>query len=211
MLSKDSSKKSSKISDRLDLGEKAAHLLIELAGEDGAREGLKETPRRVAKAYQQIFSGYEKTAKIEAGQGVFHAEGPGLVSVNQVEFYSVCEHHMLPFWGKCSVGYYPKKKILGLSKIPRIIDVYARRMQVQERLTREICDAIVELIDPRAVYVRMTGQHMCMMMRGVEKECSFTVTESFFGTDSLTDIEKQQLLTVPTIVRDKEDSSQPSR
>ncbi len=174
----------------LDAGRK----ILELTGEDLNREGLRDTPNRFAKAYKSLFSGYELSPSEAIGKGVFAAEGQGLVSVEDVEFYSLCEHHLLPFWGKATVAYFPREKILGLSKIPRLVDLFARRVQVQERITQQLQDAIVELIDPRAVMVKIQAQHLCMMMRGVEKQQSATTTQSIHGFDQLQDFEKQQLI-----------------
>lgn len=162
----------------------AAELILQSVGESPAREGLERTPQRFAKAMQEICSGYHLTAAQAIGEGVFAGEG-GLVSVKDVEFFSLCEHHMLPFWGRVSVAYVPNKKIVGLSKIPRLVEVFARRLQVQERLTRQIAEGLFDVIDPKAVAVRVTGAHMCMMMRGVRKTGSETVTEHSLGLESL--------------------------
>ena len=171
----------------------AASLILRASGEEITREGLERTPERFRKAMLHLLSGYEKSPQSVVGEGVFKAEGQGLVSVKDVEFYSLCEHHMLPFWGKASVAYYPKRKILGLSKIPRLVDLFARRFQVQERLTDQLAGAMVDLLSPRAVAVRVSACHLCMMMRGVEKQNSFTVTESSRGLEKLTEIEVQRL------------------
>ena len=173
--------------------EMAGSLILRAAGEDLEREGVQKTPQRFAKAMKHLTSGYSMTAAEAVGEGVFDAEGSGLVCVRNVEFYSLCEHHMLPFWGQASVAYYPAKKILGLSKIPRIVEVFARRFQVQERLTREVADAVRDLISPRSVVVRVKACHLCMMMRGVEKQQSDTVTEYSHGVDSLTSVEQGRL------------------
>jgi GTP cyclohydrolase I len=175
------------------MSEMAGSLILRAAGEDTEREGVRKTPQRFAKAMKHLTSGYTITAREAVGEGVFEAEGSGLVCVRNVEFYSLCEHHMLPFWGHASVAYYPNKKILGLSKIPRIVEVFARRFQVQERLTREVSEAVKELIEPRAVVTRVKACHLCMMMRGVEKQQSDTVTESSLGLDALSDIEQSRL------------------
>jgi GTP cyclohydrolase I len=175
------------------LASSAAELILTSVGEDLEREGLQRTPARFAKALREICSGYAITLKDAVGEGAFAAEGKGLVSVKNVEFYSMCEHHMLPFFGKVSVAYYPAEKILGLSKVPRIVEMFARRFQVQERLTRQIGEAIGEAISPRAVVVKMTGSHMCMMMRGVEKQASETTTEFALGVETLTETEKARL------------------
>lgn len=171
----------------------AAELILQSVGEDITRVGLHRTPERFAKALREICSGYTMTLDAAVGQGAFPAEGKGLVAVKDVEFYSMCEHHMLPFFGKVSVGYYPNEKILGLSKIPRIVEMFARRFQVQERLTRQIGEAITESISPRAVAVRVTGCHMCMMMRGVRKQDSETTTEYVHGTENLSADEASRL------------------
>jgi GTP cyclohydrolase I len=175
------------------LNEMAGSLILRAAGEDLDREGVKKTPARFAKAMKHLTQGYKKTAREAVGEGVFDAEGSGLVCVRNVEFYSLCEHHMLPFWGSASVAYYPAKKILGLSKIPRIVEVFARRFQVQERLTREVADAIQDLLSPRSVVVRVKACHLCMMMRGVEKQSSDTVTEFSHGVDGLSQLEQNRL------------------
>lgn len=156
--------------------------LVEI-GEDPDREGLLRTPLRVAKAMDYLTSGYTTTLEEVVNNAIFDAEGAEeMVLVRDVEFYSMCEHHMLPFFGKVTVAYLPKGKIIGLSKIARIVDVYARRLQVQERLTNQIADALTEILDPHGVGVIMEGQHLCMMMRGVQKQESNTVTSSMRGT-----------------------------
>lgn len=172
--------------------QQAAEIILQSIGEDTKREGLERTPKRFAKAYAEICSGYKLTAKEAVGEGIFQGEG-GLVSVRDVEFFSLCEHHMLPFWGQVSVAYHPRDKILGLSKIPRIVEVFAKRLQVQERLTKEIATGIFEVVDPKAVAVRIKGCHMCMMMRGVKKTGSETVTEYSIGLENLTSHESERL------------------
>jgi GTP cyclohydrolase I len=173
-----SSVKSSPDEARFQNAATAAKLMLASTGEDTTREGLQRTPERFAKAFVHLCSGYYKTGSDVVGEGVFAAEGNGLVAVKDVEFYSMCEHHMLPFWGKASVAYYPDSKILGLSKIPRLIDLHARRLQVQERLTESLAVELEKLIGPRALVVRVEAQHLCMMMRGVEKQGSSTATEA---------------------------------
>ena len=172
----------------------AASLVLRASGDDPFREGLERTPERFRKAMVHLLSGYTKTPEEAVGEGVFQAEGSGLVSIRDVEFYSLCEHHMLPFWGKASVAYYPRKKILGLSKIPRLVDLFARRFQVQERLTEQLADALVKLISPKAVVVRVQACHLCMMMRGVEKQSSSTVTETTRGLEKLSALDSRRLL-----------------
>lgn len=170
----------------------AAELIIQSVGESIGREGLERTPQRFAKAMQEICGGYKLSAQEAVGEGVF--EGPGgLVSVRSIDFFSLCEHHMLPFWGQVSVAYLPQDKILGLSKIPRLVEVFAKRFQVQERLTKEIAEGIVDVIAPRAVAVRIKGSHMCMMMRGIKKTGSETVTEFSFGLENISASESDRL------------------
>ena len=170
--------------------ETAGKLIINSVAENLKREGLLKTPQRFSKAIQEICSGYKLTPLDAVGEGIFQGEGQGLVSIRDIDFFSLCEHHMLPFWGKASVAYYPKDKIVGLSKIPRIVDVYAKRLQVQERLTQEVATGLFELVDARAVLVKISGEHMCMMMRGVKKSGSQTVTEFSVGLDNLSTDEK---------------------
>ncbi|MBC7384991.1 MAG: GTP cyclohydrolase I FolE [Cryobacterium sp.] len=171
----------------------AAELILRSVGEDLEREGLERTPERFAKALREITGGYAVTLEDAIGQGVFPAEGKGLVAVKKIEFYSMCEHHMLPFFGTVSAGYYPSEKILGLSKIPRIIEMFSRRFQVQERMTRQIGDAIFSAVAPRAVAVKVTGCHLCMMMRGVRKQDSETTTEYTRGMENLSADEAARL------------------
>lgn len=172
---------------------RAAAMLLSATPEDPTRAGLERTPARFAKAFQHLCSGYGQTASDVVGEGIFAAEGSGLVAVRDVEFYSLCEHHLLPFWGKASVAYYPEERILGLSKIPRLVDLHARRLQVQERLTESVADDLVQLLRPRAVVVRVEAQHLCMMMRGVEKQNSSTTTEVLRNGSKIGQEELQRL------------------
>jgi GTP cyclohydrolase IA len=171
----------------LDLGYRddpiASHVEAIMAhlGEDVQRPGLVQTPRRFAAAMRFLAGGYEADLETVVGSGVFHAEGRGLVLVRDVEFHSLCEHHLLPFFGRVHVGYLPGGKIIGLSKIPRIIDLYARRFQVQERLTEQVADALVQVLAPRGVLVVAEAQHMCMAMRGVQKQHAATATRAMRG------------------------------
>jgi GTP cyclohydrolase I len=156
-------------------------VLIQI-GEDPGRDGLLRTPHRVAKALRTLTSGYTADLDEIVNGAVFPSEGyKEMVLVRDVEFYSLCEHHMLPFFGKISVAYLPGDKIIGLSKIPRLVDVFARRLQVQERLTVQVAEALQELLDPRGVAVIANGFHLCMAMRGVEKQGSATTTTAFRG------------------------------
>ena len=155
--------------------------ILKLIGEDPDREGLLKTPERAAKALYAVTEGYRQSAKEIASKAIFEHDDDGMVIVKDIEFYSMCEHHILPFFGKISVGYLPKGKILGLSKLARIVDVYAKRLQVQERMTARICRAISEIIPNEGVIVACEAAHLCMKMRGVEKQDSSTVTFSSSG------------------------------
>jgi GTP cyclohydrolase I len=155
---------------------------LELIGEDPQREGLRDTPQRVARAWAYLTRGYQQTLEEVINGAVFEAAGSEMVLVRDIEFYSMCEHHMLPFFGRVHIGYIPRKKILGLSKFARLTDMYARRLQLQERLATQIADAVVEALDPLGVGVVVEGTHLCMMMRGVEKQQSLTVTSAMRGS-----------------------------
>ena len=150
-------------------------------GEDPAREGLLKTPHRVAKAWGFLTAGYSKSLQDAVGDAVFAADGSEMVIVKDIEFYSMCEHHMLPFYGRAHIAYIPDGKILGLSKFARIVDLYSRRLQVQERITTQIADAVQELLAPQGVAVLMEGVHLCMAMRGVQKQNSSTITSAMRG------------------------------
>ena len=155
-------------------------LLAEL-GEDPSREGLVRTPHRVARALKFLTSGY--TADVDAilNGALFTVDYNEMVIVKDIDFYSLCEHHLLPFFGKCHVAYIPRRHVIGLSKIPRLVDVFARRLQIQERMTNQIAQVILEKIEPRGVAVVCEGTHLCMSMRGVEKQNSLAVTSAMFG------------------------------
>jgi GTP cyclohydrolase IA len=154
---------------------------IALLGEDANREGLIKTPERIAKAMQYITQGYGQDAKAILESAKFHEDVSEMVIVKDIELYSMCEHHMLPFFGKAHVAYIPNGYITGLSKIARVVDVFARRLQVQERLTHQIMDVIQETLQPHGVAVVIESQHLCMMMRGVGKQNSSTTTSAFCG------------------------------
>jgi len=150
-------------------------------GEDPSREGLLNTPRRVDQAFRFLTSGYRMNADEVLNKALFDVAYDEMVIVRDIELFSLCEHHLLPFFGKCHVAYIPKGRIIGLSKIPRLVDMYARRLQVQERLTTQIAETINEKIKPRGVAVVIEAQHFCMIMRGVEKQNSVAITSSMLG------------------------------
>ena len=156
-------------------------LLMEM-GEDPTREGLVKTPERVAKAYEFLTRGYHEDPVAIINDALFTEENQEMVVVRDIDFYSLCEHHLLPFFGKCHVAYIPNHKIIGLSKLARLVEVYARRLQVQERLTKQIADTIQEVLDPLGVAVVMEAAHLCMQMRGVEKQNSVAVTSHMLGS-----------------------------
>jgi GTP cyclohydrolase I len=154
---------------------------LELLGEDPKREGLQRTPARVASALRWMTQGYGSSAEEVVGGGIFKEEHDNMIMVRDIELYSMCEHHMLPFFGKAHVAYIPDGKIVGLSKIPRIVDVYAQRLQVQERLTEQIAEGLCRVLKPAGVGVVIEAYHLCMMMRGVQKQNSRTITSALTG------------------------------
>lgn len=164
----------------------AAHYkaILELIGEDPNREGLAKTPCRAAKALLENTCGYAQDAQSVISSAIFDHPGSQMVIVKDIEFYSLCEHHILPFFGKISIGYIPDGKIVGLSKLARVVDVYARRLQVQERLTSEVCDAVAKALPNKGVIVKCESAHMCMKMRGVEKQETTTSTMQYCGAFS---------------------------
>lgn len=155
--------------------------IIQLLGEDPNREGLVKTPMRAAKAMLENTRGYDQNGQQIIQSAIFQHPGSQMVIVKDIEFYSLCEHHILPFFGKVSIGYIPQGEIVGLSKLARLVDVYARRLQVQERLTREICEELARSLSAHGVIVVCEAQHLCMKMRGVEKQDSSTVTIHYTG------------------------------
>jgi GTP cyclohydrolase I len=150
-------------------------------GENPDREGLENTPRRVEKAFRFLTKGYHEDITEVLNGALFSVPYDEMVIVKDIQLYSLCEHHLLPFFGKCHVGYLPSNKVIGLSKIPRIVDIFSRRLQVQERLTQQIAETIQEAINPRGVAVVMEAQHLCMMMRGVEQQTTKMITSSMIG------------------------------
>lgn len=161
--------------------EKSIYNILKEIGEDPEREGLLATPKRVAKAYEYLTSGYKKDIKEVLNNAIFHEKYDEMVVVKDIDFYSMCEHHMLPFYGRAHIAYIPDGKIVGLSKVPRIVDVFSRRLQVQERMTQQIADTIEEYLQPKGVAVVVEAYHMCMMMRGVEKQNSSATTSAMHG------------------------------
>jgi GTP cyclohydrolase IA len=154
---------------------------LALLGEDPGREGLLRTPERVAKAMRFLTRGYRGHVRDVVGEGIFAEDHHNMVMVRDIELYSMCEHHMLPFFGKAHVAYIPNGRILGLSKLPRLVDHFARRLQVQERLTEQVAEAVAEVLEPMGVGVVIEAVHLCMMMRGVEKQNSRTITSALRG------------------------------
>ena len=154
---------------------------LELLGEDPSRNGLVRTPERVARSLEWLTRGYKESVEDVIGEGVFEEAHESMVMVRDIELYSLCEHHMLPFFGRAHIAYIPNGRIVGLSKLPRIVEVFARRLQVQERLTEEIAQAIEDVLQPRGVSVVIEAVHLCMMMRGVEKQNSRTITSALRG------------------------------
>ncbi|MCU7494504.1 MAG: GTP cyclohydrolase I FolE [Ignavibacteria bacterium] len=165
----------------LDVVEAQVKMLLEELGEDPHREGLLRTPHRVAKAYEFLTQGYKKDIKTVLNGAIFEERYDEMVVVKDIDFFSLCEHHLLPFYGKVHVAYIPNGKIVGLSKIPRIVEVFARRLQVQERMTQEIADTIRDFLEPKGVAVVSEARHMCMMMRGVEKQNSAAMASAMHG------------------------------
>ena len=170
--------------------------LLNAIGEDPNREGLLRTPLRVAKAWDFFSTGYTQNLDEIVNNALFFEDNKDMVVVRDVEFYSLCEHHLIPFFGKAHVAYIPNGKVIGLSKIPRIIDMFSRRLQVQERLTRQISETIKDVLNPVGVAVIMEGQHMCMQMRGVQKQSSFTTTSSMLGKFRESDRTRSEFMSI---------------
>lgn len=165
----------------LDLMTEAVRTILTEIGEDPTRQGLDRTPMRAAKALDFLTSGYRVNLSEIVNGALFDVNSDGMVIVRDIEFYSMCEHHMLPFFGKMHVAYLPNKKVIGLSKIPRIVDMFARRLQVQEQLTQQVAQTVMEVLKPKGVGVIAEARHFCMMMRGVEKQHSGTITSTVLG------------------------------
>ncbi len=177
--------------------------LLEALGEDPAREGLVDTPKRVSKALEFLTSGYKANIDEVINNALFTVDYSEMVIVKDIDFYSLCEHHLLPFFGKCHIAYIPSTKVIGLSKIPRLVDVFSRRLQVQERLTNQIADTIRDKIAPLGVAVVIEATHLCMSMRGVQKQNSFAVTSAMLGAfrnNTRTRMEFLELIKLRSIV-----------
>ena len=166
----------------MDINKQSFADIIEAIGEDLHRDGLRDTPERAAKAMQFLTQGYQQTLEEVVNGAIFESDSDEMVIVRDIELYSLCEHHMLPFIGKCHVAYLPRGKVIGLSKIARIVDMYARRLQIQESLTKQIANAVLEVTKGMGVGVIIESQHMCMMMRGVQKQNSSMTTSAMLGT-----------------------------
>ena len=168
-------------------------LLIEI-GENPQREGLLKTPLRVLKSWQYLTSGYNQTIDEVVNGAIFNVENQDMIIVKDINYYSLCEHHLLPFFGKVHVGYIPNGKVLGLSKIPRIVDIYSKRLQLQERLTHQIANSITDFLNPKGVGVVIEGEHLCMRMRGVEKQNAIMQTSSMTGIFRKEDKTREEFL-----------------
>jgi GTP cyclohydrolase I len=156
--------------------------ILTFVGEDPSREGLRQTPRRVAKAWEFLTGGYRQDVREVLNGAIFHEKYDEMVIVKDIDFFSLCEHHMLPFYGRAHIAYIPHGKIVGLSKVPRIVEVFSRRLQVQERMTQQIAETLFEVLEPDGVAVVIEARHLCMMMRGVEKQNSLATTSAMLGS-----------------------------
>lgn len=175
-------------------------LLVEI-GEDPDREGLVRTPERVAKAWEYLARGYELSLEEIVGGACFEEQYDEMVTVKEIDFFSMCEHHLLPFFGKAHVGYIPNGRVIGLSKIPRIVEMFARRLQVQERMTQQIANALMEILKPKGVGVVIEGVHMCMQMRGVEKQNSYASTSHLVGEFKTNQKTREEFMRVISLKR----------
>jgi GTP cyclohydrolase I len=175
----------------------AVELLIAEIGEDPTREGLARTPDRVAKAYEFLASGYDTDVDAMVNDALFTVDYSEMVIVKDIDFYSLCEHHLLPFFGRCHIAYVPSGKVIGLSKLPRLVEMFSRRLQVQERMTNQIAQTVADVLSPLGVGVVVEASHLCMLMRGVEKQNSFAMTSAMLGSfrsDARTRLEFLELL-----------------
>ena len=180
----------------IDTIEKLIHELLIQIGEDPNREGIKKTPERVAKAWQFLAQGYEQNLDKIINNAIFTEDYDEMVTVKDIDFFSLCEHHMLPFFGKAHVAYIPDGKIIGLSKVPRIIEMFSRRLQVQERMTQQIAETLNDVLSPKGVAVVLEGEHMCMQMRGVEKQNSYATTSAMTGRFRIDSRTREEFLNI---------------
>ena len=169
---------------------------LESIGEDPKREGLIKTPKRAAKAFKDLTSGYNESIDTIVNNAIFNTDNDELIVVKDIEFYSLCEHHILPFWGRCHIGYIPHGKIIGLSKIPRIVDCFAKRLQIQENLTVQIAETINDILQPLGVSVICEAQHLCMLMRGIKKQRATMLTSAMLGVFKSNDTARSELLSI---------------
>lgn len=176
--------------------EAAVYAILQNVGEDPTREGLQRTPRRVADMYDEILGGYNQDPVAMVNDALFDVEYDEMIVVKDIEYYSMCEHHLLPFYGRAHVAYLPAEKVIGLSKIPRIVEMYARRLQVQERMTRQIAELIEEVTQPHGVAVVVEGSHLCSMMRGIKKEHPRMITSAMMGAFRRSEITRQEFLSL---------------
>ncbi len=168
--------------EKLDLMQEEIRKILLALGEDPTREGLLKTPDRVEKSFKFLTRGYTQNIDDVINGAIYEVEQDDMIIVRNIEFYSLCEHHMLPFFGKCTIGYIPRGKVIGVSKLARVVDVFARRLQIQERLSKQIAQVIYEKLQPEGVGVVMEAQHLCMLMRGVEKQNSIMTTSTMLGS-----------------------------
>ena len=179
-----------------DLLEAAVSQILELVGEDPAREGLVKTPQRVARAFRFMTKGYSEDPKAVINGALFTEDYQEMIVLKDLDFFSLCEHHMLPFFGKAHVAYLPKQRIVGISKLARLVEVYARRLQVQERMTTQIANILMDELDPQGVAVVLQAEHLCMRMRGVEKQNSAVVTSAMLGVFRSHQETRQEFMTL---------------
>ena len=177
--------------------------LLEEIGEDPSRKGLERTPKRVAKAWQFLAKGYEQNLEDIINNAIFYEDYDEMVTIRDIDFFSLCEHHLLPFFGKAHIAYIPKGKVIGLSKIPRIVEMFGRRLQIQERMTQQIAEAVNKVVAPNGVAVILEGEHMCMQMRGVQKRNSYASTSFMTGVFREDSRTRQEFLTLINHRKDK--------
>lgn len=174
--------------------QKLIHKLLEKIGEDPSREGLVNTPERAAKAWEFLTKGYNQDVNEVINHAIFDVDSNHMIIVKDIEIYSLCEHHLLPFYGKCHIGYIPNGKVFGVSKLARVADIFARRLQIQERLTNQIADVLMDSLQPEGVGVVIEARHLCMMMRGVEKQNSVMITSAMLGSFRDSDSTRNEFL-----------------